>query len=270
MRAVKRAFSILKILADETRNGSLSLTEVSDKARLDSSTCFRFLSSLEEIGVVRKDDTTRGYELGPRLLFYADSLLKNLGLEQRVKPFLQSVVSITKETAFYSVRNGDYRATLYFVESPYETITRVAVGIPQPLTSGCSGRATLAFLSDEETRRILRKYPVDPVTPWTISDPAEIKKKISEARSKGYAISIRERVSGTNAVAAPVFNNNGVIGSIAIVGPAERLTKKACEKYSSVLKEAARELSGEMGVWTSTEGTYDRKTLGPRIKRNPG
>ncbi len=270
MRAVQRAFSILKILADETRNGPLSLTEVSDKARLDSSTCFRFLNSLEEIGVVRKDDSTRSYELGPRLLFYADSLLKNLGLEQRVKPFLQSVVSSTKETAFYSVRNGDYRATLYSVESPYETITRVVVGVPRLLTSGCSGWAILAFLKDEETQRILRKYPIEPATPWTLTNPAEIQKKIGEARSKGYATRIRERVSGTHAVAAPVFNNYGVIGSIAIVGPAERLPRKACEKHGPVLKQAARELSAEMGVWTFPEGAYNRKTPGPRGKRNSG
>lgn len=270
MRAVQRAFSILKILADETRNGPLSLTEVSDKARLDNSTCFRFLDSLEKIGVVRKDGSTRGYELGPRLLYYADSLTKNLGLEQRVRPFLQRVVAATKETAFYSVRNGDTRAILYCFESPHETLTRVAVGIPQPLTSGCSGWVILAFIADEEVRRILGRLPRQPATPWTLTDAPIIRRKIAEARCKGYAVRIRERVSGTHAVSAPVFNNDGVVGSISIVGPAGRLPRKACEQHGELLKQVARELSAEMGLWTPSVSVGGRKTAETRSKRTNG
>jgi DNA-binding IclR family transcriptional regulator len=60
-------------------------------------------------------------------------------------------------------------------------------------------------------------------------------------------VGIREIAQNTNAVAAPVFNGEGVIASIAIVGPTERLTKKACEKFGPVIRDYARKISEEMG-----------------------
>jgi DNA-binding IclR family transcriptional regulator len=247
MRTVKRAFSILELLANESQNGWLSLSQISAKAGLDVSTCFRFLSSLEKIGAVRKDEHSRAYGLGPKVLLFADRFLRNLNLEKGLKPYLERVVADTKETAFYAVKNGNFRITLSFVESPYETMTRVQVGNLVPLTSGCAGRAILAFLDDEEARRVFRSQPVQPLTPWTITKPAEIRKTILEVRAKGYAVSIREKIPDTNAVAAPVFNSNGVTGSIAIVGPAERLTRKNCEKFGPILREIGTRFSQEMG-----------------------
>ena len=62
---------------------------------------------------------------------------------------------------------------------------------------------------------------------------------------------IRERTPTTNAVAAPVFDSQGVIATLAIVGPAERLTKKACEKFGPVVRDLAQKLSEEMGSQAS-------------------
>jgi hypothetical protein len=44
-----------------------------------------------------------------------------------------------------------------------------------------------------------------------------------------------------------VFNNEGVAASLVIVGPAERLTKKVCEKFGPVVRDLAQKLSEEMG-----------------------
>jgi DNA-binding IclR family transcriptional regulator len=245
MRTLKRAFVILETLASAGKK--LTLMEITEKTRIDKATCLRFLSSLDEIGVVRKDDKTRLYELGLKVLFLGNGFLKTLRIEEKARRYLERLVLETKETAFYSIRRGDSRVTLYLEESPHETRTLVDLGIPIPLTSGCASRAILAFLPQDELHSILRREAIAPFTPWSITDSSQILKKITEIRARGYAIGIRERNPSTNAVAAPVFNSDSVVASLVIVGPAERLTKKVCEKFGPVVKDLAQKLSEEMG-----------------------
>lgn len=245
MRTLKRAFLILETLAGEAKK--LSLMKISEKTRMDKATCLRFLSSLEEIGVARKDERTRLYELGPKALFLGNGFLKTLRVEEKVRRYLERLVSETEETAFYSIRTGDSRVTLYLHESSHETRTLVDLGIPIPLTSGCASRAILAFLPEDEIHSILRREAIAPSTAWSITDSSQILKKITEIRARGYAVGIRERDPSTNAVAAPVFNSEGVVASLVIVGPAERLTKKVCEKFGPGVRDLAQKLSEEMG-----------------------
>jgi IclR family acetate operon transcriptional repressor len=107
--------------------------------------------------------------------------------------------------------------------------------------------AILAFLPQEEIDRILSKARTPRLTPWSIVKPDQIRKKIVEVRARGYAVGIRERTPTTNAVAAPVFDSQGVIATLAIVAPAERLTRKACEQMGPIVRDLALRLSEEMG-----------------------
>jgi IclR family acetate operon transcriptional repressor len=245
MRTLKRAFLILETLAGEAKK--LSLGEISDKTRMDKATCLRFLASLEELGLVSRDPRTRLYEMGPKAIFFSNGFLKTLRVEDRVRPYLERLAAETEETAFYSVKKDGARVPLYVHESRHVTRTQVEIGMAVALTNGCISRAILAFLPEEEIERLLRKKSIVPVTPWSITDPKEIRKRITEVRARGFSVGIREIAQNTNAVAAPVFNGEGVIASIAIVGPTERLTKKSCEKFAPVIRDYARKVSEEMG-----------------------
>ena len=245
LRAVKRAFLILEILAK--RESSASLTEISEQTQLDVSTCLRFLNSLEEIGVVRKDQKSKTFRLGPKLVYFSDKFLRSVNVQDVVKRHLERLVSITKETAFYTIRNGDYRVTLFSVESPHNTIAKVNVGLPMALSTGSSGRAILSFLPEEEMERYLTKQLSEEFHPRENIKAAEVRKEILKIRTKCYAVRLKEPFPTSNSVAAPVFDSSGVIGSIAIIGPAERLTSQLCESYGRTLKQVADSLSEELG-----------------------
>src|SRR5919106_1213722 len=229
MRTLKRAFLILETLAAEGKK--LSLVEITDKTRMDKATCLRFLTSLEDIGLVRRDQKTRLYEMGPKAIFLSNGFLKTLRVEDKVRPYLERLAGETEETAFYSVRKDGSRVPLYVHESRHVTRTQVEIGMAVSLTNGCISRAILAFLPEQEIDRLLHKESIVAVTPWSITDPKHI----------------REIAQNTNAVAAPVFNGEGVIASIAIVGPTERLTKKACEKFGPLVRDCADKVSEEIG-----------------------
>lgn len=245
MRTIKRAFLILQTLADQ--GGRTSLTGLCKKTRLDKATCLRFLNSLEDIDMISKDGVAQ-YEIGPKVVHFNNAFLKICRVEEKVKPVLEHLVGKTEETALYSMRSEDSRVSLYLVESPHQTRTLVDVGIPVPLASGCVSRAILSFLPEKEIEGILKRREKDlRLTAWSITGRRLIFEKILQTRAKGYATGIKERAPNTNAVAAPVFNNDGVIGSIAIVGPTERLTRRACERWGPLVKLSAQKLSQGLG-----------------------
>ena len=120
--------------------------EITEKTRMDKATCLRFLTSLEDIGVVREDQKTRLYETRPKGMFLGNGFLKTLRIEEKVQtlPGTFRLGDRGNRLLFHSKRRS--RVTLYLQESPHETRTLVELGIPIPLTSGCASRAILAFL----------------------------------------------------------------------------------------------------------------------------
>jgi DNA-binding IclR family transcriptional regulator len=88
-------------------------------------------------------------------------------------------------------------------------------------------------------------------------------KKIEETRRRGYAVSIQERTFYTAAVAAAVFINETVLGSLAVIGPADPIKAKGIEKTGKSVKRIADQLSMELGH--STDRQYGR-AIGKRLR----
>jgi DNA-binding IclR family transcriptional regulator len=107
--------------------------------------------------------------------------------------------------------------------------------------------AILAMLSQDEILRILNVQQIRKFTPFSLKSPRSVLKKIEETRRRGYAVSIQERSFYTGAVGAPVFFNEAVVGSLAIIGPLERLKTTGIERLGSSVKKIATELSSDLG-----------------------
>jgi DNA-binding IclR family transcriptional regulator len=70
--------------------------------------------------------------------------------------------------------------------------------------------------------------------------------KLEEARKRGYVVSIQERYLYTIGVAAPVLVDQTVVGSLAIIGPAERIRAFGLERTGKVVPEIAEKFSSEL------------------------
>ncbi|HYQ98346.1 MAG TPA: IclR family transcriptional regulator C-terminal domain-containing protein, partial [Candidatus Nitrosocosmicus sp.] len=62
----------------------------------------------------------------------------------------------------------------------------------------------------------------------------------------GYAVSMRERDLDTGGIAAPVFADQNVIGSIAVIGPVDRMERNGIKKIGKQVRTVAGELTGEL------------------------
>ena len=242
----------------------VALKDLAHNAQLNKATAFRLLNSLLQKGLVHKIGNHGFYALGPKLLAFAEEYRRSFTMRDAVLPYLEQLVHATGETAIYCERfDYDSCVTIERRESPHHTRTVIETGIPRPLHIGSSAFAILAMLPQEEILSILSMKPLQKVTPATITSQKQILKKIEEIKHRGYAVSIQERYSYTAGVAAPCFLDQSVIGSIAIIGPAERIKALGIEKTGKTVKRIADQLSRQLGH--STDPQHGRP-VGKRLR----
>jgi DNA-binding IclR family transcriptional regulator len=184
-------------------------------------------------------------------------------MRDKVVPYLEQLVHATGETAIYCERyQFDSCVTIERRESPHQTRTVTETGIPRPLYAGSSALAILGMLPEQEIKTILKMKPLEKLTPFTAVSEKQILKKVDEIKRCGYAVSVQERHSYTAGVAAPCLIGGHVIGSIAIIGPAERIRASGIEKTGKTVKRIADQLAMDLRHSTKLSG----KAPIPRIR----
>jgi DNA-binding IclR family transcriptional regulator len=159
---------------------------------------------------------------------------------------MRSLHHDTWETVALTVLIGRERVYVDQLVSPQEIKLAVELGRPFPLHAGASGRAIMAFLS-EDTRETLLSQPLERMSPHTVVDPQALRVLLDEVREAGLAVSRSERQEGAAAIAAPVFDARGIAGAISVCGPEYRFDDVAVGRYRQLLRSAATELSRELG-----------------------
>jgi DNA-binding IclR family transcriptional regulator len=146
------------------------------------------------------------------------------------------------------VIEGVSRVCLEQAQSVHHLARHSSVGEYFPLHAGASGKVLLAYLPDEERKRILSQIPLERFTPRTVTDPEELERDLERIRKRGYAVSKGEREAGAYSIVAPVWNASGrVVASLTISGPIFRLSDKRLKANIRGVLAAAREVSERLG-----------------------
>src|SRR5262245_42285882 len=171
---------------------AMGVTEIARQLGLSKAVVHRILQSLATRSLVRADTSTREYRLGPGAIALGARAMRDFDLRQAAQPTLRRMRDITNETTTLSARLQDSRIYLDQYESPQEIKMTVELGRPYPLHAGASSRAILAFLSDDTIERVIQAG-LGRLTPETIRNPRELRRRLAETRASGYAISRGER-----------------------------------------------------------------------------
>lgn len=213
--AVERALDILN--AFQPGEPCVSLHELSVRTGLYKSTLLRQLGTLIRYHCVTRLANGQ-YQLGACVLNWAHVYTSSLNLDQHVPPALDGLVAATGEGASFFIRDGDMRVCLYRSDSHRELRDHVRQGELLPLEKGAAGRVLLKYAK------------IDAATP-----PPEV------------FFSMGEREAEIAALAAPVFNSEGLKGAVALSGPATRFHEENVARWKPLLLETARSLSLTLG-----------------------
>ncbi len=251
-RAVDRALDILLCFTQD--EPTLTLTQIATRVGMHKSTVFRLLATLEHKRFIQHDAQTGTYRLGLGLVELGFLVLKSNNVHRQALPYMQHLATEYRETVDLSILQGANVLYLQVIESPQRVKISSAPGQRLPAFCTASGKAFLAFLPDDQVKEILasgiRKY-----TEHTTTSIREIHAQLEQVRERGFAVSEEEYDNGINAVAAPILNASQYpVASIALVGPAFRLSAGRLLELGKPLRAATDAIAREIGLTLSLAG----------------
>jgi len=250
IKVLDKTFSILDVLLKH--NSSMHMTEISEKLGLYPSTIHRILDTLKHWGYVEQDPKTQKYRLGLKLLELGMAKLHQMDLVKEAAPYLKKLVRKCNETVHLGVlEEGE---VLYVAkEESSQTIRMISyIGKRAPLHCTALGKVLLAYLPEEERKKILEEKELHRLTEKTITDKRELEKELNKVREQGFALDREENEKNVCCVATPIRNHYGrVIAALSISSPTFRLDKKVQNNLKEALIQTSREISMRLGYSTN-------------------
>lgn len=241
---VAKAFAILDILASDEDGASLK--EVSNHLGTSKSTAHRYLTTLEKLSVVERDEKAH-FRLGLKLIELAGAFLSEHDLRNVSEPFLNELVARTQETVHLAVPSVNEVVYIAKVDSPHSIRMFSRIGARMPMYCTSLGKAILAYYPSDRVEEIIREG-MPARTPYTITSPQALHLELERVRTQGFATDDQENEMGVRCIGAPIFDHtNKVIGAISVSGPADRVSKERCLELGPLVREVALEVSRRMG-----------------------
>jgi len=117
-----------------------------------------------------------------------------------------------------------------------------------PLHCTALGKVLLAYLPEEERKKILSKKVLPRLTKNTIVNKRELEKELGKVRGQGFALDREENEKDVRCVAAPIRNYQGeVIAALSISSPAFRIDKNAQNNLKEALLRTSKKISERLG-----------------------
>lgn len=246
VRAVERALDILLCFTRE--EPTRSLTQIAEAIHMSKTTVHRLLATLESKRFITRDKVTGFYRLGFRFIEMASLVLQDVDLHRWARPYLKTLSEECGETVDLSILDDSHVIYLDVIESPQRVKLAAAIGQRLPALFTASGKALLAYIPEEQVRKIIDKNLAENTERGPVSVP-DILEDLKLTAERGYAVSQQEYEKDINAVAAPIFDvNHHPIASIAIVGPSFRFTEDRLPALGESIRRMAQVIAEEVGL----------------------
>ena len=246
IEALRRAFDILAAFSHE--RPSLTLAEIVRAVQLPKTTTFRVLSSLVERGYCEWDQQAAKYSLGFELLRLADIRRRQTNVHDVAAPLMREIRNAVNETVILSVRAGDSRVHIDFVEGLHAMRRMADLGVPAPLYAGAASKVLLAGMDDDEIEAYLDRTDLTAFQDTTITDRALLWREVRAIRKRGFAESKGELFPGGGALAAPIKDFSGkTVAVLDILTPEHRYTVAHRERCIAILVEGTQRASERLG-----------------------
>jgi DNA-binding IclR family transcriptional regulator len=243
---VERAIAILKSFSLERPERGVS--ELSRELGLHKSTVSRLMRTLEHGGLLFRSPETERYRLGVDLIGLAAQVASHMDVREVALPFLRELAEVCQDTVNLSAFDAGQVVNLVQFAPHARRIKNVGrVGRRMAPHCTAAGKVLLAHLPQDELDQVLRGR-LERFTPFTITDPDELRQELVRVREQGYATVCEELEEGLNVIAAPVHDHTGqVVASISVAGPAYRVTPALFPELAARLLDTAGKISRQLG-----------------------
>jgi DNA-binding IclR family transcriptional regulator len=228
---------------------SLKVSEIAEINGLDQATVFRFVYTLEKLGYLIRDEDTKRYRQGVRMLTISLPAREGIAVREIALPLMNELSKATEETIRISVLDGIDTVMIGVVEIPDRIYFRTRIGERLPTYGTALGKVLLAYQPMESWDKIISQFDFSQHTEKTLITPESLRDELLKVRQQGYSIQDGEIIEGLGSIAAPVFNfNNEIVAAIDLSGLSTQIFDK--EKNGHFIDEVvkcARRISDRLG-----------------------
>lgn len=260
IQSLAKGFRVLEVFSPQTPQ--LTLSEIAQRAGLDSGTVFRIINTLLSLGYLDRVPDTRRFRLTLKVLDLGFSAISRMELRAVARPILRSLVGQVNEAASLATLEG---GEILYVERVFAGLARLGVdtrvGTRLPAYYTMLGHAMLAYLPHDEMLRALDTIDRVKLTPETPTTIQEIEACLEKVRRDGYAVSDQGVIPGLRILAAPIFDIDGnVFAAVSVAAPALRMPfdefmELAVEPLKKVAIDIGKAMQAAGGVTVGSVAT---------------
>ena len=123
------------------------------------------------------------------------------------------------------------------------------IGWRRHLHYGMLGMVLMAYISQDKVRDILKKYPLEAYTPFSITDEDAFSLRLERIRKDGYLLEREEAVEGIMGIAASIRDySRQVIAALGVALPiGQRRKEEEISRIVDLVKNTTDDLSSDLG-----------------------
>jgi DNA-binding IclR family transcriptional regulator len=245
IEALERGLLILEALGAAP---GASLMELVERLSVPKGSLFRHLQVLEAHGYVARDETSRRYTLGPRLIHLGFSARRQLQLGDVALPFIELLRDRFNETVHVGVLDHGQVVHIQAAASRHAVKMVSAVGERTWAHISALGKALLAWAGPDVLDRVVAESGLPRFTDQTLTTRPELEADLARVRERGYSIDDEESAPGLRCLGAPIRGADGhVLAAVSLSSPADRLSLGDAHAIAPAVRETAAGISVELG-----------------------
>lgn len=237
VNAVRRAVLVLRALARSSEGRGVS--DLGRDLGLGKATVFRVLQTLVDEGLVRFDDATKRYGLGPELIVLGQAASDATDIRSEARPVMERLSEQTGLPSYLNVAGTHEVVCLEHVPSMGGINLYGAAGHTMPYHACPSGLVLLAHGPSERLERIGGRV-LERFGSASIVSSVELAAELARVRDQGYAVGVDDLEDGVTSIAAPIVDaTTRVTASLGLAGFSHLFEGRMEELVAAVLRAAA-------------------------------
>lgn len=242
IQSLVRGIKLLELLAQAGE--PLTMSQLADQMKMNRTTAYRFLFTLESLNLVERDPESKAYRIAPNILKLGYGVFQTSDLWKTAHPYLVGAKQKYGETFNVSILDGNQ--ILYIDRVKTQSILTINLEIGSKLPAYCTsmGRVLLAYLPQTEALTLISQTSWEKYTPQTITSPEQLLEILAQVRENGVSVNRGELALELWSAAAPIRNRDGKV--VAAVNMAVNALKHEERYVEQVMIPAVLEVASQI------------------------
>lgn len=242
--SLEKANKIVDLL---TRENELKIIEISNATKLNVSTIYRYMYSLEKLGIIERSPFNKDYYRLSLKLFSIGSSINVRRNESILNCSINEMNNLFKkykESLNLSTFDNNEIMYIYKISTTHDIKYEIQIGSRHPAYCTASGKIFLAFQDNEFIDSYFKELDLVKFTKNTIVDINELKIVLEKTKINKYSIDKEEYINGVTCFAVPIESEHcNVNFALVMVIPTSRLQLYSTSQIINDLLESSKNIS---------------------------